>query len=295
MRYLYRWQCQNRRYSIREKGTTSTFRYKQPRCRWDKTYDNLPTDYECVLTHCDNATNTPSSTHNYNFTWDENIILIGDIVEYKCKGRMALENNTAYKHNASTSLYIHCLEDGLLHYPDKWTMCSEAVNCPLQLPAKPANNIVNGESGHDGFITYLDGAVELEDTYDTKVEYRCANGSQFVLDTGTNISIRSRCQWNKQWSPFNTSLPPCVVTHCVQTLPIPQDTFLEELENEWVLVGQDKQYQCRGRRQDGTHSRFWENNRSKSTFSMTCLEDGTFDFVNLRINWPTCLEGNIIL
>ena len=129
MRYLFRWQCQDSRYSIREKGTTSTFRYKQPRCRWDKTYDNLPTDYECVLTHCDNATNTPSTTHNYNFTWDEDIIPIGGIVEYRCKDGMALENNTEYKHNASTSSYIHCLEDGLLHYPNPWTMCSETIEC----------------------------------------------------------------------------------------------------------------------------------------------------------------------
>ena len=46
---------------------------------------------------------------------------------------------------------------------------------------------------------------------------------------------------------------------------------------------------------DGKHTMYWESDRSKSTFEMDCLEDGTFDFINERPNWPTCVEGKDLI
>ena len=34
---------------------------------------------------------------------------------------------------------------------------------------------------------------------------------------------------------------------------------------------------------------YWESDRSKSTFQMYCKEDGNYEFVDKRENWPTCL------
>lgn len=35
---------------------------------------------------------------------------------------------------------------------------------------------------------------------------------------------------------------------------------------------------------------FWETDRTKSTFSILCKEDGTYEFENKRENWPTCVS-----
>ena len=37
---------------------------------------------------------------------------------------------------------------------------------------------------------------------------------------------------------------------------------------------------------DGNHTQYWESDRSRSTFSIPCLPDGTFDFVNSTESWP---------
>ena len=37
-------------------------------------------------------------------------------------------------------------------------------------------------------------------------------------------------------------------------------------------------------------TRFWETDRTKSTFSIPCLPDGTFNFVDAPESWPICLE-----
>ncbi len=48
-------------------------------------------------------------------------------------------------------------------------------------------------------------------------------------------------------------------------------------------------YDCKKKTASGDATMFWESDRSKSTFSMKCKPDGTFDFVNERENWPTYL------
>jgi hypothetical protein len=160
-----------------------------------------------------------------------------------------------------------------------------------QPPDLPRNGIINGTSGWDGSITWLYGRPDLQDTYNTWVEYRCANGSQFDTDDdgkGDKVFLRSRCQWDKTWSL--ASLPLCHVTHCVAPYPVPGDTALEALTAAWTLVGEEKEHRC----QDpigGVPTMFWEADRTKSTFSMTCLSDGTYEFKDIRENWPTCIQG----
>ena len=41
-----------------------------------------------------------------------------------------------------------------------------------------------------------------------------------------------------------------------------------------------------GAKVDGSPTRFWESDRSKSTFNIACQADGTFDFDNSTESWP---------
>ena len=46
--------------------------------------------------------------------------------------------------------------------------------------------------------------------------------------------------------------------------------------------------------QNGKQTQYFQYDRSISIFSMQCLENGTFDFVNDTDHWPICLEGKLL-
>ena len=191
-----------------------------------------------------------------------------------------------------TELKVECLDTGIYNIPpiqgDEWPNCTATVRCG-DPPSKPINNRINGTDGHDGSITWLNN--NNQDVYNTSVKYKCADGSQFDTSdnsAGDTVSLVKRCRWDKTWTP-DTTLPACFVTYCIHRYPIPADTFLREITSAWTGVGQRKQYECQGRR-GNRHTRFWESDRSKSTFDMLCLPDGTYSFDNLRESWPTCIE-----
>ena len=273
------------------------------RCQWNKAWAPHPSLPPCVVTHCTHpADHNPPPPENHIAllvpngwtpeTWE---VSFGDHITYRCEGQRYFENQEIDP--TVTMLNVTCLTTGEYESPvvlsTPWPNCTETVNCG-QPPEKPTNGIINGQDGFDGSITWISPANELQDTYDTWVEYKCADGSQFDTDStreGLAISLRTRCQWNKEWAPYS-SLPPCVVTHCVQPFVIPEDSFLEEITSDWTEVGAKKEYRCQGMRADGTHTRFFESDRTKSSFEMLCLPDGSYKFVDKRENWPTCLEGD---
>ena len=273
------------------------------RCQWNKAWAPHPSLPPCVVTHCTHpADHNPPPPENHIAllvptgwtpeTWE---VSFGDHITYRCEGQRYFENQEIDP--TVTMLNVTCLTTGEYESPvvlsTPWPNCTETVNCG-QPPEKPTNGIINGQDGFDGSITWISPANELQDTYDTWVEYKCADGSQFDTDStpeGLAISLRTRCQWNKEWAPYS-SLPPCVVTHCVQPFVIPEDSFLEEITSDWTEVGAKKEYRCQGMKADGTHTRFWESDRTKSSFEMLCLPDGSYKFVDKRDNWPTCLEGD---
>ena len=276
------------------------------RCQWNKAWAPHPSLPPCVVTHCTHPAdhNPPPVENNIALlvpngwtpdTWE---VSFGDHITYKCEGQRYFENQEIDP--TVTMLNVTCLNTGEYESPvvlsQPWPNCTETVKCG-QPPDKPTNGIINGEDGFDGSITWISPAAELQDTYNTWVEYKCADGSQFDTDStpeGLALSLRTRCQWDKQWAPYS-SLPSCVVTHCIQPFVIPEDSFLEEVTSDWTEVGAKKEYRCQGMKADGTHTRFWEEDRTKSTFDMLCLPDGTFQFEDKRSNWPTCLEGLITL
>ena len=52
-------------------------------------------------------------------------------------------------------------------------------------------------------------------------------------------------------------------------------------------------YQNRVLAQPLAHTRFLETDRSLSTFSLRCREDGTFAFNETTDQWPRCLQGEM--
>ena len=126
--------------------------------------------------------------------------------------------------------------------------------------------------------------------------YYCVNGSQFDTDNdgvGDTLYLDITCQWRKAWSPWPT-LPICIITHCVDPFPIPSGHELEQETHEWTPINTDKVYRCTGRVfKDGSYipTKFFKNDRSLSSFGQRCLPDGTYNFVDIKSNWPVCLEG----
>ena len=95
--------------------------------------------------------------------------------------------------------------------------------------------------------TWISSAVDNEETYNTSVMYQCPDGSQFDTNddgVGDSVTVTIRCLWNKAWHPYPT-IPPCIVTHCVEPFNIPDSTDLEELTSDWTLINTKKEYRCK--------------------------------------------------
>ena len=257
-------------------------------CKWRKTYTIDGTSLECEIHHCRH----PHDDHGaHDPPPEENNITLVDRGHWT----VPFEHNIAYECDANTffeddeidpihfRLEVECIKDlGVYDTPvrnkQNWPNCTETVVC-----GQPPETSVNGT------ITWLNG-TEFQETYDTYVKYKCQNGSQFDTDKdkkGDSISVTTRCQWNKKWAPY-AALPECIVTHCVEPFEIPDETFLEEVTSNWTEINEFKQYRCKGMKEDGTHTRFWETDRAKSTFEFFCNPSGYFTYEE----WPICLEGN---
>ena len=284
------WECKDRRYLIKLiNSTKDPVRRMWSSCDWYEQYSFLPSELECVLTFCDNATLEPNITHNYALDWngtEDSLILLNDDLVYPCMLNMKVQNNTSTKDNASSLSLVRCGMDGLFRYPAEWTLCSDTVQCGQPPDITEGGYqawVLDGYYGYD--YLYYDSSLETGDFYQTEVEYGCVNGSQFDTDGdgyGDAYRIVNKCLWNQTWSPY-PDLPECKITHCVDPFDIPLHTILEEETHNtfnWTQVGQNKTYRCQGVLLDGTHTMFFEHDRSLSEFEMHCLPDGTFDFDN---------------
>ena len=248
-------------------------------CLWKKSWEpaTLP---ECKVTHCVKPT-TPLASLNYNFTWDNQEVLVDNYYTYYCDSDKALESDTRNKSSASNSISVKCNSLGDFEYPEIWPQCFETISC-----GSPPHVPINGTR------EWVKGAVN-DDKYDTHITYKCAQGSMFDTnnnDVGNSVNVTINCEWRKVWNPW-PKLPKCVITHCIDPLPMPEDSNLEELNSDWVPINEKKWYQCKGIKPDGNHTKFFESDRNKSSFSMLCKPDGTYDFINIRENWPTCLSN----
>ena len=277
------WVCKDKRYLVRPRSSSLPPTDREDgECQWDKTYSVTPSSLSCVLTYCRHPHDEPGShqpppaDHHLSLlplsNWS---VPLGETVTYQC------EDSGQYFESdlpdpRDSSLTVTCLaESGEYNTPvvggGSWPNCTSTVLCD-----DPPSAPLNGSSSWEG-----------ERSYNSSVSYLCQDGSQFDTDgdgTGDTVSVSVRCQWSKVWS--STSLPTCLVTHCVHPFPIPDYSNLEETSSVWTPVNTYKEYQCRGKT-GGLHTRFWESDRSQSTFRVFCRTDGLFEWRD----WPTCLEG----
>ena len=107
----FSWKCKDRRYQIKEKSTADSSKTDllHSSCLWYKNWTILPSNLECVLSFCDNASDIPNSNGaNYNFTWNGNRIPLETFVQYPCQDGMAIENSTVWKDLSSTASQAYC-------------------------------------------------------------------------------------------------------------------------------------------------------------------------------------------
>ena len=249
------------------------------KCLWKKKWSPWPVLPLCKITHCLEPI-TPEQTLNFNFTWGKDMVAVGYNVTYSCQTDMVFEANTTLKSESISIINATCNPDGTYSYPTIWPQCSATISCGIP-PLAPVN----------GSKIWING-TEPNDIYDTGILYKCVNGSKFDTNgdgIGDSDNVTVDCQWRKAWSPWPI-LPKCIVTHCVDPFPIPGDSDLEEVNTGWVPIKTLKWYQCKGKLQNGTNTKFFESDRSLTSFSMLCLSNGSFKFDNLRQNWPTCLS-----
>ena len=72
-------------------------------------------------------------------------------------------------------------------------------------------------------------------------------------------------------------------------------TDLEESSLEWTSVNTKKEYRCKdsvvGADGNWLHTKFFEYDRTQSSFEFYCLTNGSYDFHNDTHHWPVCYEG----
>ena len=184
---------------------------------------------------------------------------------------------------------VLCKADlGVYEVPSQWPNCTATVLC-----GQPPDHPVNGSR------TWLYGVAEGQETYGTLVRYQCQHGSQFDTNddgVGDSVFIDIRCQWDKLWAPQpltnswspRPSLPPCIVTHCVEPFNIPAETSLEEVTAADTPINTAKQYRCQNSWGAGhAPTMFWQSDRSQYTHQIDCQDTGYFTWVE----WPICLTG----
>ena len=285
--HQFKWKCDDPRKWIKL-STDSLDDLKSQifkKCHWRKTYPIDGTDLVCVIHHCmhphdDPGKHDPPPTQNHislvsQSSWT---VQFGDYVVYECDSNHFIENDEADP--TQTKINVTCIQDqGVYNTPVKqgktWPNCTETVVCGQ--PPDPAVNVTR---------TWLWGAADNQETYNTYVKYRCQDGSQFDTDAdgvGDSVEVTIRCLWKKTWHPYPT-IPPCIVTHCVEPFKIPDYTDLEEVTSAWTPINQDKHYRCKNQI-GNVATMFWESDRSKSTFEIPCNTDGYFTW----LEWPTCL------
>ena len=76
----------------------------QSSCKWNKNFTVVPSDLECVVQYCDNPTDAPNDSHNYNYQWNGNLIPIGTSISYPCKSNHYLEQDVYSKQQAAANV-----------------------------------------------------------------------------------------------------------------------------------------------------------------------------------------------
>eukprot|EP00094_Tigriopus_californicus_P011789 TCALIF_11387-PA protein Name:"Similar to Svep1 Sushi, von Willebrand factor type A, EGF and pentraxin domain-containing protein 1 (Rattus norvegicus)" AED:0.18 eAED:0.20 QI:5/0.76/0.61/0.96/0.43/0.51/31/0/2019 len=229
-------------------------------CLWNQQWSQNPAGFVCDLVGC----NPPPDQKGLSMvsTYAPGTqVLLGWIITYEC---IKTPNPTYFDSDRSKKkIDLKCLDTGFYNDSIVWPTCVENIRCgpPIDPPI-------------DGTISYLNNADFGDDNYGISAEYRCPVGKTFATNQS---ALTTLCQWNKTWTL--TSLPECLISHCVNPPSLPTTTYLEDrLLNEMTRINQNRTYHCR-------HDSSFETDNNRNSFDLLCRQDGTFE----DANWPRCV------
>ena len=285
---LFRWRCKDRRYLIRESGSSRTpARWASSSCLWYRNFSLLPSQLECVLTYCDSPILLPNNNGaNYNFSWDGELLTeLGETIFYPCRNNFRVENDTTSKEEAATGVDIVCGSDGEYVYPGTWPQCATTVTCP-----DPGNS-------QEVDRTYKSGA-DLE--YWSMLQFVCQDPRKWIkTDETTSVLsavLETRCHWRKTYPLDGTNLV-CEIHHCRhphddpgkhEAPPVENKINLVE-RNDWdVAFGSSVIYRCAS----NTHIENEEVDPTQTEISVSCVDQvGEYNTpVKAGGVWPNCTE-----
>ena len=264
-------------------------------CSWYKTFDVNPSDIECILAYCDNATDFPFNAIN-NFVsvykegsqnpYDTNIgsvIPLNSKINYYCKPNYRLQNDTNLKEEAENFIGVTC-SNGTLEYPSIWPTCVETIQCPDPGSTEELVRTEKKLTNH---------------TYLAELEYSCLDQRSYIKTDGSDIplapSIVTTCRWRKIYNVDVNNLI-CEIHHCGHphsgngSHPAPPPKYNISLvetnftQAKHVPFGDTVMYKCDG-------NTFIENEEidpTKTNITVQCLT--TTGVYKLPETWPNCTE-----
>ena len=189
-----RWKCRDRRFLIEGQAEV------EAECQWDQTYSLVPSELECTVAFCDNATAAPDS-NNLLFPWNGDVVPINTNLTYSCKEGMSIEADTSWKDQAPTFTTVMCSSDGTFAYPT-WPQCSSWTQC-----LDPGNSPGVNRSYQRG----------QDLSYNSMLRYQCTDPRKYIKVSGTNnaavAKLDNTCHWRKRFS-LNGSALECSMHHC---------------------------------------------------------------------------------
>ncbi|XP_059083342.1 sushi, von Willebrand factor type A, EGF and pentraxin domain-containing protein 1-like [Tigriopus californicus] len=257
----YSYSCDDPRMRIRDSlGSNISLPSITTTCLWNQQWSQNPAGFVCDLVGC----NPPPDQKGLSMvsTYAPGTqVLLGWIITYEC---IKTPNPTYFDSDRSKKkIDLKCLDTGFYNDSIVWPTCVENIRCgpPIDPPI-------------DGTISYLNNADFGDDNYGISAEYRCPVGKTFATNQS---ALTTLCQWNKTWTL--TSLPECLISHCVNPPSLPTTTYLEDrLLNEMTRINQNRTYHCR-------HDSSFETDNNRNSFDLLCRQDGTFE----DANWPRCV------
>ena len=151
----FRWTCRDERYLIRRNGSTDIPTDNITGiCNWYNVFDTVPANLECVVKYCNNATDSPIQTFNYekamilnsSTTYNFNLrerVQIGSKLAYFCNQNFYLLLDTNFNSQAGSNISIPCQSNGTFQYPEPWPVCADTITCsdPGSTPELDRNEI----------------------------------------------------------------------------------------------------------------------------------------------------------
>ena len=131
----------------------------------------------------------PPNGKNYDFTWNDNPVLISDAVFYPCQNNYKVEEPVDWKSNASSGTSVTCGDQGQMLYPTDWPQCSYTVQCP--------------DPGNSSEVTRRYTHKNNFD-YESILNYKCDDKRKWIKlssesDAQLTATRSTTCQWRQSY------------------------------------------------------------------------------------------------